>query len=841
MSATNLECRVQRLSRRVMAVRSVSGLGWSLVVVVLVSAAVVWLDLLWELPSVGRVLARSVVPAVGVFVLAGIVLWVARRSTSDALTRALDQLAGADGRIRAGVDLARTQVNSSSLTAGLIALAVADAGRLASSVPAFRVAPVRPVGWPLVGLAVVTLVAVGIHTAFPGLAETEWLRFVDPYGDHPPYSRVTYVVEPGDTRVVYGQSFEVLVATVGAAVERLSLVLEPADGSDAEALPLFAESDGVWRTTVTRVTQPVRYFVRSHAGRSKRFAVDVITVPLFEAVRFRITPPAYTLLKPYEGPLPSEGLAGLPGTRVELWAASNRPLSGGSLRLSPPPKGAVAVTPVAPDSSEVSATFEIRAAGQLRFTLTDTAGQESTEAFTAPIALLADERPLVRLVQPRELSLATPTATVPVVVAAEDDYGLSRVQLYRSLNNSRPIPVSLPLGPAPAVRVGEVTPLSLGGYGLKPGDEIQVFARAADTDPSGAKGAETPIAVVRIISQEDFEKMVRAREGLDVMMAKYRQAMRRMEAATAAAEELRKKRADRNRTGPAKDDDKAEAKALADRLRAEAEAIRKAAAHALGYDLDKNLTPQLERLAKQLDQAAKDLETELAKMEQLTQEELDKALSKMAGELDREKTDFEHGAIDPLDFLQSVMPLLRDGDKFAALPRRQRALATRLESLKEKDRYDDPTTRAEMRTLRAEQEEIRAALSHLLDEIEDHADRLPDKPELEELKQTARVFVEAVRKGGATDAMTDAEAGLTDFSGKRGPRRGGEGGRHIGTDSQPTDGAGPGDGRDGAESPSLLPGAGRRTGANDRATHGRGERLFGGQGISGSGGASASR
>ena len=37
-------------------------------------------------------------------------------------------------------------------------------------------------------------------------------------------------------------------------------------------------------------------------------------------VRFRITPPAYTNRPPYDGPLPKDGIAGLPGTVVQVWA-----------------------------------------------------------------------------------------------------------------------------------------------------------------------------------------------------------------------------------------------------------------------------------------------------------------------------------------------------------------------------------------------------------------------------------------------------------------------------------------------------------------------------------------
>ena len=104
---------------------------------------------------------------------------------------------------------------------------------------------------------------------------------------------------------------------------------------------------------------------------------------------------------------------------------------------------------------------------------------------------------------------------LPVVLAAEDDYGISRIELFRSLNDSRPLPVNVPVKTPPPTRWSTTTYLPLSSYGLEPGDEIKLFAHVEDNDPAGAKGAESPVAVIRIISQGEFERMVRARQGLE--------------------------------------------------------------------------------------------------------------------------------------------------------------------------------------------------------------------------------------------------------------------------------------------------------------------------------------
>ena len=102
------------------------------------------------------------------------------------------------------------------------------------------------------------------------------------------------------------------------------------------------------------------------------------------------------------------------------------------------------------------------------------------------------------------------------------------------------------------------------------------------------------------------------------------------------------------------------------------------------------------------------------------------------------------------------------------LYQRQKELAERLQSLKGKDQPTDPALKARMRDLEAEQKELRLTLARLLDDIEDHATRLPDDPKLEPLRREAVQFLKDVRPSGAAEAMADAEAGLGEFSGTRG-------------------------------------------------------------------------
>jgi hypothetical protein len=354
-----------------------------------------------------------------------------------------------------------------------------------------------------------------------------------------------------------------------------------------------------------------------------------------------------------------------------------------------------------------------------------------------------------------------------VVIAAEDDYGLARMQVFRSLNGSRALPLDLGISNPPPRRSQGRIELELAAYGVSAGDEIKLFARVEDNDPNGAKGAESTVATIRIISQEEFEQMVRARAGLEVLLSKYQQAERRMEALAKEIEELQKQLENADPKSEAADELRKELNRLSEQFQKEAAAVSQSAKNLLPYDLDKNLTEQLEKLAQELEESADKLE-QLSKQEDLTTEEAQKKLAELAKKLGQNRTRLDSEANQPLEHFAKVFPLLEDQALFTALVMRQVDLAERLSSLKGRDGEDDPALKARMRDLEEEQRKIREDLASLLDKIEADAKRLPDGEPFDELRETALKFAEDVRQSGASEAMTEAETGLAEFSGTKG-------------------------------------------------------------------------
>ncbi len=696
MSQIGLRALLTRVRRRLFVVGGISGLCWAVALAIGLLLTSAWLDLLWDLSPSWRVAAGVAALSIGCVCFALLVIRTLHAAHAGEAARRLDSAGACGGVIVSGWDLESQPSGQQSnvLTTGLARIAVHRATQEAQGVPLAQAVPLRPMRSGAIALAALIALLAAAALFLPSLFRTELARFFDPYGDVPPFSRLDFTVEPGDAEVVYGEGLNITVSVTGGTVESVELVAE--SGSDAaEVLPLFPEPDNHWRTSLTRMTQDVTYFVRAERARSKRYQIRVLTVPQIESVRFRVVPPAYTRDATYDGPLPREGLVGLAGTQVTVWAKSNRPLSGGQLQLDiHDQQEQVVLETAGADENEVTGTFTLAASGKFQLVVRDEAGQDSQEPFGGSITLQQDQRPFVRLLSPRQMSLATPHASLPISLAAEDDYGVQRLQLFRSLNDSRPLPMDLDVS-SPAKRlVHQQAQLPLADYELTPGDEIKLFVRVEDNDPAGAKGSESKVAVVRIISQAEYQRLLQVQQGMDALLSKYRAARRRVESLQELIRKLQEELAKTDPNSEVSQQLKDQLNDLVEQMQRDAEAIQQAADQPLPLDADQELSKYLKELAQQLAKTGQSLE-KAGGQSGLTGEQLSDALQDAAKRLDEGQQQFSDQAMQPLEHLAKVFPLMQDAARFTDLALRQRDLSERLASLKGSVNPNNPQLRAD--------------------------------------------------------------------------------------------------------------------------------------------------
>jgi hypothetical protein len=760
--------RLRFLAGRRRALACVRGLLWSSALALAGLLLVGWLDLLVALSPALRVVgAAAALVLTGTVALRGAVL-ARRLARPAAVARDLDRLAGSGGQVAVGLDLTQPRAGLPPLSLALARIAVHRAAVIAAGIRRKQVEPLNTAGPAFKSFLGSAVGAIALAFLFPHAFGVELARLADPWGDHPPYSRHVFRVEPGDAELVYGDSLELTANVTGAPVEGLDLVVRQPDG-EVSAMPMFQERSGSWRSQLTEVTSPLTYWVSAGRARSRRFNVSVVYTPRIEALSVRVTPPAYTNRPAAEGPLPQGGIAGLRGSSVQISVRSNRPLSRAEMKLSSQGGDTRTVVghpqPEAPKAA--TCQFQLEEPGRFVLWVVDEKGERSAAEISAPILLLEDKRPFVRIAQPMAQSFATPDVSLPVRVEAEDDYGISSLRLYRSLNGSRHLPEGL-IVPIPAearVQAGDV--LALLEYSLSPGDAISLFARVEDTDPAGPNGSESALARITIISRATYEEWARTRETRADFEARYAAAARRLEGLASQAEQLREA-AERETGQRVEEEMRKRLASFAEELRRAARETAAAAEREPLYALDADLAEQLRELADALERCAQAADRAAGAP---SAAEMREALGSCLDTLGAGRQRYGQRVAAPLERFMQAYSLLEMQERFIALYERQRDLAERMSDLKGRDGEADPALRVRMRDLQEEQGAIKAELSALVEGIRAGAAALPDDPELDTLRRTATRFADEVQASRALPAMDDARQGLSVGSGTTGYER----------------------------------------------------------------------
>lgn len=751
----------------------VAALGWGLLATVGVIAIAAWCDLLWELPGSIRQAALILGLATGGVLLAWMITSLVRGLSWSQLATELDQVGDTGGEIISGLELSEHRSRTSrfktqqDIEQGLASIAVDKAARAAKQIDKSRAAPIRPLKIAGIALGTVVLSLGVLGFSMPKLATTQWARFANPSDDTPPFTMMEFDIEPGDIEIKYGSPLEVICNLSSAPIDELKLLIQ----SDTEEIvPMFSESDTEYRATLFRVTKPFTYQVQSGRAKSDKFRVGLIRVPEIRDVQFRLTPPEYTRLGTRIVSA-QDGIADLKGTRVQVIANSNMPLARGELVVSNDENELVVkLTPGAATTNEATGEFLLDFNGKFELRLFNEEGMESNQNVFGSITLVEDLKPFVRMLSPRQSSMATATAQLPVVIESEDDFGLSKLEIYRSLNDSRPLPKQFDFRKSSS-RIREKFLLPLAEYDLRPGDVLEFFARVEDNHPGYNKGSESPVHSVQIISQQQFERMNQQQMGIEAVMAKYRQIARRLESLETMQREIEQMDAD------PQNPDQNQNKEVRDRLvnsakefKQSAKEMQKLLQRRFPIDFDEELSERIDKLSEKMFEISRKINELIREDEkgELENAELKQRLKELREELEGIREDFEQAVMEPLGQLAKAFQLMRKQQEFVQLVLRQRNLAERLQSLDEKDSPDEPGLKRRMRELSDEQAMLEKRLGDLVFEIENQAISLPAIPEFEQLRKTAMEFAQEIDESGAADEQIEAAKCLAEFSGSDG-------------------------------------------------------------------------
>jgi hypothetical protein len=611
--------------------------------------------------------------------------------------------------------------------------------------------------WPvarrgvIIGAAMATLAvaAWGVGPlAYPDVFEAVLPRFLDPWGDHPPYSRLKIEVQPMDAETLYGGQCEIHATASGMPVEKLHLVTENKEGTSESVM--FRAPDASYFQTLTNLREETQYYVTDGRARSHRYRIAVQYTPRITLVEVRQEYPAYTLRPAHRQKVEKADLAVPAKTRLEFSVASNRPLKLGVLELAPILGGAARRLPLVPteaDGKVVTGGFEAEEGVAFSISVTDVEGLASGEPVKGRVILVPDRKPRILVLEPRRASLATPEIAVPIHVRAEDDYAVASVLWFRGHNQSveRSVPMNLVAksGPASVEAMGQ---LDLKDLGVRPGDHLEFFFEALDNYPGGPNVATSPPHTIDIISMDEYSKLVRSLQMRQAFFQPYMglpEELRRILERAETLEQRLRKLAGKGGTDAEKAALRAEAKGLREALAEFQKALGATLATPPEFDVEHafhetlgSLVPELAGLMKQLDDAG--AAAEVGAGGGIPDPE---ALASIRDALRDMAARAQANVGQPARMIAEVVRLLVRADLFAQMAQREKEIVKLAERFKEHQGVLSRVQEMELQELGAQQQRVGDAMRQLMEELPELADQLPADPTYDKLRAGVAEFV----------------------------------------------------------------------------------------------------
>jgi len=599
-------------------------------------------------------------------------------------------------------------------------------------------------------------------------------RFLDPFGDHPPYSRLRIQVEPGDTEVLYGGQCEVRAAATGLPVEKLYLVALRKEKTTKTIM--FVAPDRTFFQTVVNLRDETQYYVTDGRARSHRHKIRIRHTPQITMLEVKTEFPSYTGMPARGEQLTGEALRRpvdkrLPlGTRLTFRVASNRPLASGTIALTPIMGGEKKTIPLGRDRQEtvVKGAFALTEAIAFTISVTDVDGLVSTEPRRGRVTILPDRPPRLSVLQPGRNAVATPNVVIPVRVQAEDDYAVTRLIWFRSLNQSIERPHDMKLQAKKGTGLVEATgALDLGKLGVRPGDVIEYFFEAVDNYPQGPNIATSRIFSIRIISMKEYQEILRQAAARRALFQTYQALGNWLRRLAERAQALEKKARQLAKKGGGSPAEQAALRKEAAELAAEMARYRQALGRALKqpklFDIEglfrKNLAQQdrmLQRLRKQLAGSAAAGVPSGAVLERI---------AKGMASLSRS----EQAQIgEPLRHLIPVARLIARAQTFVRLALEQKEVVRLATRFKDRDEKLSVVEQRELEELGRRERKIRSELLKLLTELPELLEELPPEETYDRLREGVTSFIKGVLAVKIPEDLDQAGRKFLAHDGKRG-------------------------------------------------------------------------
>ena len=309
----------------------------------------------------------------------------------------------------------------------------------------------------------------------------------------------TVEVSPGNAVTGKGQQFKIEVVAPDTRLNHR----------------LFYRWDKQWRElgmtqnsyTFPALDYSLEYYVSNEVATSPVYKVTCLDEPFAKRWTVNYKYPAYTGLGSALDTLSYGNIEAFKHSEVILSIQTNIPVRQAVMKFSDGKEQAMQAS----DASSFSAKLTVTEPKTWYLELTDALGRKSRPEEKT-VAVIPDQPPEVRIVFPGEDTVLNQNLLLPLVIAADDDFGLRDLSLLYQVNNN-PLQSVVLQGLITNKLISLDHTLDLRDLGLLPGDNVTYWAEVYDNSSDRQKAQSTKYKA-RFPSIEEIYREIENQEKL---------------------------------------------------------------------------------------------------------------------------------------------------------------------------------------------------------------------------------------------------------------------------------------------------------------------------------------
>jgi hypothetical protein len=258
-------------------------------------------------------------------------------------------------------------------------------------------------------------------------------RIMDPSGEYAVVPEYTFVVTPGDARIISGETFKIAMTYQGPKAEQYIFWFRHEDEKHLQS-KIFRRQQSTYYVNLENVRKPFEYYLQAIPAFptewrdkliSNIYTVETLNPPLVNELQVEVEPPLYTALPRRFSDKNVGDIIAYPGSKIKISGRASKNLKTAEIHFSHDDLKTCKV-----QENKFNYSFIVSTDQSYYIQLLDFEDLGNQNPIEYSITVLIDQFPFVQITEPGEDIEISADGAVNLVIEGTDDFGFRDLSLH---------------------------------------------------------------------------------------------------------------------------------------------------------------------------------------------------------------------------------------------------------------------------------------------------------------------------------------------------------------------------------------------------------------------------